>query len=307
MTSGARTPKIHVGPQQLPELLEAVKTAGGEVVDDPAQAEALVWWGGSPDQFKDVDHDGIKWVQLPSAGIESWFRAGIFTSGKVYTCAVGSYADGVAEHTLALMLGGLRQLHTLAGERTWTGVRSGTLLDSTVGIVGCGGIGRALIRMLEPLRVRVLAITRSGTPVPGAAHTYTPDRLDDVLSASDVVVIGAPSTAETKHLIGARELELMQPHAWLVNIARGSLIDTDALVEALRAGSIAGAGLDVTDPEPLPDGHPLWDEPRALITPHSANPPSLLIPGLTKRVNENVRRYVAGEKLVGLVEVERGY
>jgi phosphoglycerate dehydrogenase-like enzyme len=307
MNPGAQPPKIYVGPQQNPQVLEAVKAAGGEVTDDVADADALVWFGGSPKQFLELDHDGIRWVQLPSAGIESWFAAEIFRPGKVYTCAAGSYADTVAEHALALMLAGLRHLHTLAGERTWTRVQSGTLLESTVGIVGCGGIGRALIRMLAPFGARVLAITRSGTPIPGAAQTFTPDRLDDVLIESDVVVIGAPATSDTRHLIGARELGLMRSHAWLINIARGSLIDTDALVEALRSGSIGGAGLDVTDPEPLPDGHPLWDAPNALITPHSANPSQLLIPGLAARVRENVARYAAGEELVGLVDVARGY
>ena len=121
------------------------------------------------------------------------------------------------------------------------------------------------------------------------------------------MVVGAPNTPDTKALIGARELELMPSHAWIVNIARGPLIDTDALVAALAAGAIGGAGLDVTDPEPLPDGHPLWTEPRALITPHSANPASLLIPHLAERVGENVRRYAAGEELIGLIDVPRGY
>src|SRR5690606_18442829 len=118
---------------------------------------------------------------------------------------------------------------------------------------------------------------RSGRPVPGADLVVTPDRLGEVLRESDFVVIAAPATSATRHLIGRRELGLMRDSAWLVNIARGSLIDTDALVDALRTGEIAGAALDVTDPEPLPDGHPLWTEPRALITPHSANPWPLLL------------------------------
>jgi phosphoglycerate dehydrogenase-like enzyme len=213
----------------------------------------------------------------------------------------------VAEQALALILAGVRQLHTLARASTWTKPNVGTLFDTTIGIVGCGGIGRALIPLLAPFRARVLAVTRSGCPVPGAAETVTPAGLDGVLSVSDVVVIGAPATAETRALIGERELTLMQPHAWLVNIARGSLIDTDALVKALAAGTLAGVGLDVTDPEPLPDGHPLWTETRALISPHSANPAHLLMPRLAERVGENVRRYIAGEELVGIIEVERGY
>ncbi len=193
--TGPRTPRIYVGPKPLPELIEAVKEAGGELTDDSAAAEAIVWFGGSPAEFHQADHDGIRWVQLPSAGVESWFTAGIFRDGPLYTSAVGSYAEAVAEHALALMLAGVRQLHTLAGEDTWTRPTSGSLFDATVGIVGCGGIGRRLIELLAPFRARVLAVTRSGTPVAGASRTVTPAGLHDVLAASDVVVVGAPRHA----------------------------------------------------------------------------------------------------------------
>lgn len=299
--------QIYVGPKQTPELIEAVSTAGGDVVDDPAVAQAIVWFGGSPQEFAAIDHDGINWVQLPSAGVEGWFSANAFSDRKLFTSAVGSYAETVAEQALALMLAGARRLHELARQRTWTTSTADSLFDSTVGIVGCGGIGRSLIDLLAPFRARVLAITRSGTPVPGATETLTPDRLDDVLTASDFVVIGAPATSETRNLIGTRELKLMRQNAWLINIARGSLIDTDALVDALRTGEIGGAGLDVTEPEPLPDGHPLWDEPNALISPHSANPRYLLVPRLAQRVHDNVRHYLAGEPLDGVIDVSRGY
>ena len=108
-------------------------------------------------------------------------------------------------------------------------------------------------------------------------------------------------------MIGARELGAMQDHAWVVNVARGSLIDTNALVEALAEERIGGAALDVTDPEPLPDGHPLWTEPRALITLHTANPPDALARALAGRIEENVARFGAGEELIGLIDVEAGY
>ena len=120
-------------------------------------------------------------------------------------------------------------------------------------------------------------------------------------------MIAAPATDDTKHLVGERELAAMKPHSWVVNIARGSLIDTDALVAALAAEQIGGAALDVTDPEPLPDGHPLWDSPRALITPHVANPPATMDRDLAKRVQENVRRFAAGEELLAPVKAGRGY
>ena len=121
------------------------------------------------------------------------------------------------------------------------------------------------------------------------------------------MVIAAPATDGTRHLVGARELAAMREDAWLVNVARGSLVDTDALVEALRSGSIAGAALDVTDPEPLPDGHPLWELPNALITPHVATPPEAERRHFAARVEENVRRLAAGEELEGLIDPEGGY
>ncbi|REF35793.1 D-isomer specific 2-hydroxyacid dehydrogenase family protein [Thermasporomyces composti] len=305
--SRARTLKVYVGPQQAPELIDAVKGAGGQVCETSEAAEAIVWWGGSPQEYDSLHHDGIRWVQLPSAGVEGWFAAGVLRPGTTYTSAAGSYAETVAEHALALMLAGVRQLHTAARERSWSQPTVGALFDSTVGIVGCGGIGQALVRLLKPFRARVLAVTRSGFPVPGASRTARPDELDSVLMASDIVVLGAPATPQTHHLIGARELALMRPHTWLVNIARGSLVDTDALVEALEKGTIGGAALDVTDPEPLPDDHPLWTQPRALITPHSANPQRLMMRRLAERVAENVNRYLHGEELLGLIDLERGY
>lgn len=299
--------RIYVGPTATPELLEAVTSAGAEIATDPAEASAVVWFGGSPQDFAALDHDGIRWVQLPSAGVEGWFAAGPLPAGKQFTSAVGSYAESVAEHSLALMLAGARRLPELARRQTWTRVTSATLFDSTVGIVGAGGIGKALIELLVPFRANVLAVNRSGNPVPGARKTLTPEGIDEVLEASQFVVIGAPATPRTRHLIGRRELSLMRPDSWLVNIARGSLVDTDALVDALRTGEIGGAALDVTDPEPLPDGHPLWTLDNALITPHSANPEHLLLPNLVRRVHDNVTRFLAGQPLEGLIDPALGY
>jgi D-3-phosphoglycerate dehydrogenase len=171
-----------------------------------------------------------------------------------------------------------------------------------VAIVGAGGIGRALIALLAPFETRVVAVTRRGEPVP-----LPGERLAEVWKAADFVVVAAPATGATRHLVGAPELAAMRPHAWLVNVARGSLVDTDALVTALREEAIGGAALDVTDPEPLPAGHPLWDEPRALITPHSANPLSALTRELAARVRENVTRFAAGQPLIARIDPGAGY
>jgi phosphoglycerate dehydrogenase-like enzyme len=131
--------------------------------------------------------------------------------------------------------------------------------------------------------------------------------LHDVLPGSLAVVLALALTAETRGIIGAPELELMDPTAWLVNVARGRHVDTGALVTALGAGSIAGAALDVTDPEPLPDGHPLWDLPNCIITPHTADTIEMVMPLLAERIRTNVARFATGETLVGLVDVDAGY
>jgi D-3-phosphoglycerate dehydrogenase len=220
----------------------------------------------------------------------------------VWTSAAGAYGVPVAEHALALMLAGARRLADCARVQTWTAPPARPLDGSTVAIVGAGGIGRALMHMLEPLDVEVLAVTRRGRD-----GTLPADRLPEVLPAADHVVIAAPATPDTRHIIGAAELDAMRDDAWLVNVARGSLVDTDALVTALAAGTIGGAALDVTDPEPLPDGHPLWSEPRALITPHIANPVATLRRYLARRVEENVRRFARGDELLAVIDSEAGY
>jgi phosphoglycerate dehydrogenase-like enzyme len=176
-----------------------------------------------------------------------------------------------------------------------------------VGIVGAGGVGVELIRLLSALDVTALALTRTGRSVPGAARSFAPDGLGELLRSSDWVVIAAPGTAATRHLIGAAELASMRPGAWLINVSRGSIVNTDALVAALSAGTLGGAALDVTDPEPLLDGHPLWGMPNVIITPHVSATPPMSAEALCIRIAENLRRFQAGEELIGVVDIDEGY
>ncbi|GAB3275573.1 NAD(P)-dependent oxidoreductase [Parasphingorhabdus pacifica] len=302
--------KVHIGPGEPSELRDAVCSAGAEL-SSAADAQALVWFGAGPERFGELVHPGLEWVQLPSAGIESWIGSGSLPEGITITSAVGSYADTVAEHALGMMLAGARELHTHARCAEWTAPRGPrTLFGATVGIIGAGGIGRALIGLLAPFGGRVLATNRSGEPVAGAERTWPasdPVGLRELLAESDFVVVAAPATPDTERIVDANALAAMKDDAWLLNVARGSLVDTEALVEALDEARIGGAALDVTDPEPLPADHPLWSSPRALITSHSANPRSMLMPALARRVRENVRRRMAGEPLVGVVDRTAGY
>jgi D-3-phosphoglycerate dehydrogenase len=304
----AEPPRIHITAPDRPDLERAVREGGGE--PGPLEvADGVVSLTGDPQELPSLP-DSVRWVQLPSAGVEQWIRSGAVADGRVWTSATGSFGLAVAEHALALMLAADKSLHSFARERTWTAdgrhhVRS--LAGETVLIVGAGGIGRALIGLLEPFGCDVIAVTRRGRDVPGAARTLPARRVAEVWGAARHVVIAAPATDGTRHLVGAPELAAMRDDAWLINIARGSLVDTDALVAALRGGSIAGAALDVTDPEPLPDGHPLWELGNVLITPHVGTPPETEKIAFAARVRENVRRFAAGEELEGLIDADGGY
>jgi phosphoglycerate dehydrogenase-like enzyme len=173
--------------------------------------------------------------------------------------------------------------------------------------VGGGGIATVLLRLLEPFGTPVTVVRRQAVSLPGAARTLGPDQLAEALAGARAVVLTPALTPETRGMIGPAELAAMEPYAWLVNVGRGGLVDTGALVHALRTGQIGGAALDVTDPEPLPDGHPLWALPNCLITPHTADTEEMTRPLLAVRIAENVRRLTAGQELVGLVDPDLGY
>lgn len=310
-------PRIAVAPSGAEMFGPLVASAGGRLVE-PGEAEGLVWTDpGDPEGLKRLlASSPARWVQLPFAGIESFFAAGVIAPDRTWTCAKGIYGPATAEHALALILMAARRLHVHAVATSWTaearvgsgfGAAERRLVGTTVVVVGTGGIGRALVAMLQPLGPRVVGVNRSGRELSGAESTVTSDRLIEVLPQADFVVLAAAHTPETHHLIDAAALAAMGPQAWLVNVARGALVDTDALVDALAAGAIGGAALDVTDPEPLADGHPLWDLDNVVITPHVANTWDMALPELAALVGRNVERFARGEQMEGRVDAAAGY
>ncbi|WP_415976182.1 D-isomer specific 2-hydroxyacid dehydrogenase family protein [Rhodococcus sp. 077-4] len=302
-------PRIHLGPQDNADVAAAITAAGG-ILGPLDTADALVWTAG-PDHFPSDLPDSIRWVQLSSAGVEAWIESGIVDDCRVWTSAAGAYARTVASHTIMLLLAGVRGLPEQLAATSWRkdefDPRVGTLDGTTVAIVGCGGIGRALIPFLHAAGADVLAVTRSGVPVAGAIDTLPAERTGEVWTRADHVVIAAPATSATAHLVDAAALDELGPKSWVVNVARGSLIDTEAATKALQDNRIGGLALDVTDPEPLPAGHPLWSLPNAIITPHIANPASGLSSALAKHIGRNVEKFAVGDELAARIDLSRGY
>ena len=304
----ARIP-IAVAPEEAPWAVDAIRRGGGEPVRLDQGPLGLVWTTGAAAELRDVlrSHPEISWVQLPMAGIEKMAEAGVLDRRRQWTSAKGAYAEPVAEHALALLLAGLRSLPERARARSWGKPAALTLFDQPVTIVGGGGIAIALLRLLEPFRARVSIVRQRAEPVAGAVRTVGPSRLHETLAGARAVVLTLALTPQSRGLIGRKELETMDRQAWLVNVARGALVDTEALVEALRSRQIGGAALDVTDPEPLPAGHPLWNLPNCLITPHTADTEQMTQPLLADRIAENVQRLAAGRELAGRVDPDLGY
>ena len=289
------------------ELASAV-TEGGGVIVPIEEADALIWT--STDGADDLralldDHPAIRWVQLPFAGIEPFVA--VLDEDREWTCGKGVYAEPVAEHALALALSGMRGIGGYARAGSWSAPVGTNLLGAHVCILGGGSITRSLVRLLQPFGCYLTVVRNRPEPISGVAEVVGLDALESSVAEADLIVLALALTPDTEHIIDADVLDVMREDAWLVNVARGRHIDTDALVDALRHRRLGGAALDVTDPEPLPDDHPLWTLDNAIITPHVGNTPEMGIKLLWARVRENVERYGRDEPLLGPVHVDLGY
>lgn len=300
--------QVALGPGAVPSWMADAVVAGGGQVGSYEEASALVWADAAGvDTLAEVldQHPHIDWVQLPWAGVEHF--TALFDDRRTWTCGKGVYAEPVAELALAMMLAGLRNVVGYSRASTWQSKQGRSLLGAHVTVLGGGGITTSLVRLLQPFECRITVVRRTVSSMDGVDDVVGPDRLVDALAGADVVVLALALTPDTEGIISRDTLEMMEPHAWLVNVARGRHVVTDDLVWALTEGVIGGAALDVTEPEPLPDGHPLWSMPNCLITPHTGNTDEMGDPLLAERITANVRRYAAGEPLLGPVDADEGY
>jgi phosphoglycerate dehydrogenase-like enzyme len=303
--------RIALEPRQFPAYLEAIESAGAIVSSLSPEVEALVWTDyARPDLLAEalVANPQLRWVQLPFAGVDAFNDQ--LGHEVIFTSAKRSYSEPVAEHALMLSMALGRVLKLRTHAKSWGKKHADSLYDNKVLIVGGGGIAQEMVRLLEPFRSEVVVVRKR----PDQPFDHSPfsscvgfEELDSELAKAQFVVLACALTAETRMLFDSSKFSLMRSDAYLVNVARGEVVDQDALREALLEGVIAGAATDVTYPEPLPDGHPLWEVENLIITPHTADTMEIVTGLFAMRLKENVSAWLSGKELVGVVDPELGY
>ncbi len=255
----------------------------------------------------------VKWVQASSAGMDKHMYPNMRESDVILTNAAGLYGTHVADQAFALLLGLTRGIHHFVRNQDnhkWGGSKSPMIeIDGfKIGIVGLGGIGMQMVKRARGFDMHVIAVDAYRTEKPENVDELLPmDKLKDMMSRVDVVMIACPLTEETRGLINFDNLSVMQSTAYLINVARGPIVNEADLIEILQAGKIGGAGLDVTEIEPLDKESPLWDMDNVIITPHAAGGSQHRMRRITEFFLDNLERYLKGEELVNVVDKQLGF
>jgi phosphoglycerate dehydrogenase-like enzyme len=250
----------------------------------------------------------LKWVHVLSAGVDEVLP--YLPKEVTITATHGIQAEAVADHAFALLLALSRGIARFRDHKKALWDRTvpvDELFGKTMVIIGLGEVGRAVARRAKGFGLRVVGASRAGTPVPGVEQVLSVDRLPEVLPQAQVLLLCAPLTEKTRGLIGAGELALLPQGALLINVARGGVVDEEALIHALQVGHLAGAGLDVFSCEPLPPDSPLWHMDQVIVTPHVAGLSPHYTERAIKKFAENLDRYLRGEPLLGTVDPKAGY
>lgn len=301
---------------RFPELTVVALDGYEGIERELPDAEIYVGWSLPPQQLACAQ--SLKWIHSLMTGVGQLCYPEMVASPVVLTNAATVHAAPVAEHAWALLLAVARRIPSsvcFQAKKEWAQQeiwdeppRPFELSGLTLGLIGLGAIGREISRRARAFGMRVIAVKRH--PERGrewADEVYSPQELPRLLEQSDVLVLAAPGTPDTRRMLGEREFALLKPSALLVNVSRGSLLDEEALARALREGRLKGAALDVTEQEPLPPDSPLWEAPNLLLTPHLASATERLWSRHLALLTENTRRYLAGEPLLNVVDKTAGY
>ena len=288
----------------------AVHVYAGRRTVTPEQLEQATVILGWPRPSALSQCKNLKWFQCMFAGVDGYDAPGILPDGAMLTSSSGFNSQAVAEHILACLMALCRKLPQCRDNQLkhqWVDLgKMKTITGATVLVVGAGNIGSAVAQRCHALGAVTIGLKRTvNGPVPGFDKVYPSDQLDELLPQADFVILTLPHSDSTKHLMDAKRLNAMKQDAVLISAGRGSVLDQDALAEVLKSGKLWGAALDVTQPEPLPADHPLWDIPNLLITPHLAGGIRLEITRSTcvSMALENLKRYLKGEPLQNLVKL----
>jgi phosphoglycerate dehydrogenase-like enzyme len=307
-----RNDPVHRFRDDLPQLQWAIASSPQDVAREIGDADILVLTNRvcSPELGEALHRAApasLGWIHFLTAGVERGLAMGL-PPGAAVSNASGLKARTVAEHALTLLLAVMRRFPDLqAAQRAhaWRRVEMQPKLSSlegaTVCIIGLGGVGREVARKVKAFDARTVAVSRAGAPGGDVDVVLPRERIGEALGEADAVVVCTSSDASSRHLIGAAQLAAMKPGAWLVNIARGEILDEAALVQALRDGRVGGAGLDVTEIEPLPPDSPLWDMPNVIVSPHVAGAGSKDYAQQKALFSANLERFRAGAPLLNQI------
>lgn len=300
---------IAIEPKSFEKYEAAVVAAGGEVSPLKKDVRALIWTDYSAPELlaKTMsENPQLEWVQLPFAGVDAF--ADLLDAPVRFTSAKGSYKEPVAEHALALALALGRLLPVRVKATSWGKREAVSFYDSNVLLIGAGGITEELIGMLKPFRAKISVCRNDATKrVAFADEVFGLNELATRISEADLVVIACALTETTRGLFDKDLLKRMKPSAFLINVARGPIVNTSDLLSALDEGLLAGAAVDVTDPEPLPDGHPMFGRDDLIVTPHTADTKEIVMRHFAIRLEHNVRAFLGKGNWLGEVDPRLGY
>lgn len=300
---------VAIEPKSFSEYEIAVEKGGAKLSPMGPEVRGLIWtdYSSSSALGDLIDaNPQLEWVQLPFAGVDAFAEQ--LDKKVLFTSAKGAYREPVAEHALMLALALGRKIPIRVKASSWGKSEAFSFYDSKVLLIGAGGISEELVKLFAPFRAEITVVRNNPElALAGAKVIAGLDKLDDLLPGSDLVIITCALTDKTRGLLNYERLSLFKPTAFLVNVARGPIVVSEDLIRALEEGLLAGAGLDVTDPEPLPDGHAFYGRDDLILTPHTADTKEIVTRLFAARIELNVKAFLGNGSWVGKVSPSLGY